>query len=77
VAHSRPPCPSTSDRLMGKPIPIPFAFVVKNGVKTRSASELRPVPESHTATIQDPDSSILDCTTSERARYVTAVIALG
>jgi len=36
VAQSRPPRPSISERLMDKPIPIPCAFVVKNGAKMRS-----------------------------------------
>ena len=75
VAQSRPPWFSISDRLMDKPIPIPFALVVKKGVKTRSASEPRPVPESRTATSTSPDSSTPDSTQSERGRSVTAIMA--
>ena len=37
AAHKRPPCDSTMERLMDSPIPIPFAFVVKNALKIWSA----------------------------------------
>ena len=36
VAHSRPPCVSTMERLIANPIPIPLGLVVKKGSKTRS-----------------------------------------
>src|SRR5579862_2284991 len=75
VARSRPPWPSISDRLIDKPIPIPFAFVVKKGVKTRSPSNPSPVPESRTSISTSPDSSIRDCTQSKRGRSVTVLMA--
>ena len=72
MVQSRPPWFSTSDRLIDKPIPMPFALVVKKGVKTRSASDPRPVPESRTATSMSPDSSTRDSTQSKRGRSITA-----
>jgi len=36
VAHNRPPCDSTMERLIAKPKPIPVAFVVKKGWNSRS-----------------------------------------
>src|SRR5215467_2742162 len=37
VAQSRPPCDSTMERLIDKPIPVPSVLVVKNGLKIRSS----------------------------------------
>ena len=36
-AHSRPPCPSTIERQIERPIPIPSALVVKKALNTRSS----------------------------------------
>src|SRR5215467_5536236 len=49
VAHSLPLCPSTMDRQIAKPIPIPFSFVVKKGSKAFSQS-VRPTPLSSIST---------------------------
>ena len=43
----RPPCPSTIDLQIARPIPMPFGFVVNKGSKIRSDKPAsRPVPES-------------------------------
>src|SRR5207342_264573 len=36
-AHSRPPCPSTIERQIDRPMPIPSALVVKKALNTRSS----------------------------------------
>jgi hypothetical protein len=33
AAHKRPPCDSIIERLIERPIPVPWLFVVKNGLK--------------------------------------------
>ncbi len=65
MAQSRPPWFSMSERLIDKPMPMPFALVVKKGVKTRSAADPRPGPESRTATSMSPDWSTRDSTQSD------------
>jgi len=48
VAHKRPPCDSTMERLMAKPMPEPCGLVVKKALNIRSAtnhhSSKEPVP---------------------------------
>ena len=57
-AHNLPPCASMIERLMGSPIPMPLARVVKNGSKSRAiTSALTPIPESSTETRIWPASS--------------------
>lgn len=47
---SVPPCASTSFRASGKPSPVPFSRVVKNGSKMRACSSLAmPGPSSFTS----------------------------
>jgi len=49
VAHSRPPCAVTMDRLMLSPIPVPSALVVKKAWKISSPySGDSPTPSSLT-----------------------------
>ena len=36
AAHKRPPCDSMMDRLIGSPMPVPLALVVKNALKIKS-----------------------------------------
>jgi len=51
VAHKRPPCDSIIERLIDKPMLVPWAFVVKNASKTLSArSGGNPIPVSLTET---------------------------
>src|SRR5207302_5233254 len=37
AAHKRPPCDSTMERLIRRPIPVPWVLVVKNALKILSA----------------------------------------
>src|SRR5580693_4017737 len=49
LAHKRPPCDSTIERLIESPIPVPSGFVVKNASKILLAwSEGSPAPLSLT-----------------------------
>src|SRR5438132_12042854 len=49
TAHKRPWWDSTIERLIDKPMPMPWGFVVKNGLKICLASfELSPTPQSST-----------------------------
>ena len=64
-AQSRPPCASTIVREIGRPMPIPFGLVVKNGSKTcASLSAGMPWPVSLTAISTD-------CVPSSRAVTLT------
>src|ERR1700733_13380543 len=47
VAHKRPPCDSTMERLIDNPMPLPWGLVVKNESKIRSIFSLgNPMPVS-------------------------------
>src|SRR3979411_535996 len=49
-AHKRPPCDSSIERLIESPIPVPWLFVVKNGLKIWSFCSGSPTPVSLTDT---------------------------
>src|SRR5207249_5947312 len=52
VAHSRPPCASTMERLIASPMPMPPALVLKNALNICSRGfAARPTPVSSTATL--------------------------
>src|SRR6267142_4624874 len=49
VAHKRPPCDSTMERLIANPMPLPWGLVVKNASKICSVFSLgKPTPVSLT-----------------------------
>src|SRR5262249_13256492 len=59
VAHIRPPCASTIERQIERPMPMPPSRVVKKGVNSRAeAAGSRPMPESRTTTSACPASTL-------------------
>jgi hypothetical protein len=76
AAHRLPPCASTIDRQMDRPIPMPCDLVVKKASKIRSVW-LRsiPVPESSTATLTSLEASSSDLIVKRRSRSDTEFIA--
>src|SRR5262245_16782208 len=74
VAHSLPLCPSTIDRQIARPIPIPLSFVVKKGSKIFSQS-FRPTPLSSISTRAVVGPSCCERITILLGRSVTESIA--
>ncbi len=71
AAQSCPPCASTIDRQMDRPIPIPCGLVVKNASKMRVRSlGSMPVPQSATVIRTVLASSICVVTRNRRVRSV-------
>ena len=73
VTQIRPPCASTIEREIERPMPIPDSFVVKNGSKTSDGS-LMPTPKSRTSTRRWLPSR-RDLTTSDLGRAMSTAIA--
>lgn len=63
-AYKRPPCDSTIERLIARPIPVPCGLVVKNTSKILSPPTGSPVPASLTEMSGQPCPSRCDRMTS-------------
>src|SRR6266478_3729843 len=76
VAHRRPPCDSTMERLIRSPMPVPWDLVVKNALKICSTcSAGRPTPESLTDT-KTCSFSVCDLTASSRAPSTSFIASM-
>ncbi|MNR01013.1 hypothetical protein D3C85_1168050 [compost metagenome] len=73
-AQMRPPCASTMERQIDRPMPMPSALVVKNALNSRSASSgAMPLPASRTVTCTWRDSASAVLTQSLRGRPAPSI----
>src|SRR5437588_839038 len=77
VAHNRPPCDSIIERLIRRPMPVPWGLVVKNALKIWSACcGGRPTPVSLTDTIISAVSVVCDLTANSRTPSTSFIASI-